>query len=157
MSYNSHAEKEIALRAEKMLSAALRSKIGTLGFKQHISSSSRKSVSEAFGLSDYKIGKGKDGDLRYYMNRLSMVMEKHGYIQNYGDNGVRSGGTRTRTKPQNTTYSFKTHVWKLPPNDFIEPAIRQSGVIEYVLNSLTEVRGEAIVADLLNFFDNKKF
>lgn len=157
MSYDPHAEKKIALQAERILQNALRAKIGSLGFKQHVSGDGKKRMSDAVGRADYKLGKAKDDGLRYYMNKLSMVMEKHGYIQNYGDSGVRQGSTRTRTRPKNTTYSFKTHVWKLPPQDFIEQAIRQSGVIEYVLDNVSAVRGEDIIHNLLNFFDGKKY
>ena len=148
-----HAEKKIAIRAEKIATAALRQKIGTLGFKQHVSKDAGKTIADGKVTARYKLGPSKVGDVRYYLNSLVLEMPRHAYVQHYGDNGVREGHTRTRHQPKTTTYSVRTHSWNLPEKDFIGQAIRQSGVIDYVLVSITAIRGEGILLGLNYLFD----
>ena len=149
------AERQVAKKAEEILTAALRQKISSLGFKNHVSKDGLKKISEAKGKSNYKPGPTKDGGLRWYMNSLSMEMAQYGYIQHYGAVGVRSGGERTRHKPKTTSYNVRTHSWNLPEKDFIGAAIRQSGVIEFVLENITAIRGEEIMISLKSFFENE--
>ena len=151
MSYDN--EKQVAIKAAQMLEIALRGKIGTLGFRPHVSSNANQSITDAEAVAGYKLGKAKEDKLRYYMNRLSIKMGTHGFIHHYGDQGTRKGGERTRKKPRNTTYSFRTHEWNLPSRDYIDDAIKQSGVIPFVMENVTKLRGEEIMVYLKNFLE----
>ena len=151
MSYDN--EKQVAEIAAQILTVAMRSKIGSLGFKHHISSGAKKSISEALG--DYK-GKDfttEDGRAIYYLNKITLQMERHGFIHHYGDQGTRKGGERNRKKPRSTTYTFRTHEWNLPSRDYIDDAIKQSGVIPFVMENVTKLRGEEIMVYLKNFLE----
>lgn len=150
-----NAEKQVAQKAEEILTNALRQKIGTLGFKAHTSDQGGNKMSNAKGKSNYKLGPTKDGNVRYYMNSLAMEMAVYGFIQHFGAVGVRSGGKRTRHSPKTTSYNVRTHSWNLPEKDFIGQAIRQSGVIEFVMENITAIRGEEMMASLKNFFENE--
>lgn len=151
MSYDN--EKQVAEKAAQMLSVAMRSRIGSLGFRQHVSSGAKKSISEALG--DYK-GKDfttEDGRAIYYLNKITLQMERHGFIHHYGDQGTRKGGERNRKKPRSTTYTFRTHEWNLPSRDYIDDAIKQSGVIDFVLENVTKIRGQEIFLNLKYFLE----
>lgn len=155
MTNDAQREKEIALNAEKLLTMALRQTISTLGFKNHVSQEGGKRISDAKGVAKYKLGSAKFNSVRYYFNSLNMEMPKYGYIQHHGAIGIRSGTFRERNKPKNTSYSVRTHSWNLPEKDFIGKAINQSGVIGYVLESVTAARGEEIFVRMKNFFENE--
>lgn len=152
-----HAEKYIAQKAEKMLTSAMRSKISSVGFKQHISGPKLK-LSDAEGVAKTNLGKigGQNTNLKFYMNGLSLVMGNHGFIQHYGVNGTREDiKGRTRTKPQTTHYNFKNHIYRLPAKDFIDKAIEQSGVIPFVMENVAKVRSEEIFVHLKNFMEKE--
>lgn len=150
MSYEN--EKQVAIKAEQILQSALRSRISSLGFRNY-SSGDNKSISDASAVSSYKLGKATEDQLRYYMNKLSIKMERHGFIHHYGDKGTRSATTRTRHKPRTTSYQVRAHSWDLPARDYIDDAIRQSGVVDFVLVNITELRAQQIIVSLKNFLE----
>ncbi|MCO4303708.1 hypothetical protein [Riemerella anatipestifer] len=151
---NVRNERDVAKIAAQLLTLSMRSKISSLGFKEHYNNNNA-SVSSAYGFSDYKPGKSKDGSMRWYMNKLSLKMPRHGFIQHYGDDGVREGTKRTRHKPKTTTYNFATHYWKLQEKDFIDDAIKRSGVIDFVLENVSRLRGEEILLSFQNFLQDR--
>ena len=148
-------ELQIAKQAEKMLETSFRSK--TASFADHInrksSDVSLKDATAKAKVSQY--GKIKDGTKQRYMRSLSIKMAKHGFVQNFGVDGVRAGGTRTRTKPKTTTYSFKAHTMKMKAKPFISDAIEQSGVIDFVLKNITTIRAEEILVVMKRTLENK--
>ena len=150
-------EKRIAQQAEKILRDALRSKISSLNFKNHVSGPKLK-LSDADASAKINLGKisADNSNLKYYMNSLSMQMGKHGFIQHYGASTVREDiKGRTRQKPKTTHYNFKNHVYNLPAKNFIDQAIQQSGVIPYVLQRITETRSKEIFIQLKNFMEKE--
>lgn len=146
-------EEDVAHRAEDMLTAAMRQKVGTLGFAQHKSADAHLSIGMAAGIARTKVGRAElEGGLRTYMNRLVLAMPRHGFIQDAGDHGVRSGSTRERHQPKFNRYTFRTHQWDLPARDFIDEAVQQSGVVDFVVQNIGRIRGEGVVIYLKNFF-----
>jgi hypothetical protein len=133
-------EQEVANNAKQKLQSALRSK--TSGFKAHIQNAKTKSLNEATATANVKkYGKKKDGNQLFFMRSLSIKMERHGFIQNYGvKDRTRSGGSRTRTSPKDTTYNFRTHVFNMKAQPFINDAINESGVIPYVQENISAIR-----------------
>ncbi|WP_313091950.1 hypothetical protein [Chryseobacterium flavum] len=152
MAYNN--EKEIAIRAEQMLGTALRAK--TSSFADHVNRiEGDPSIKEAVVKSTVKpYGKVRNGTKKYYFRKLAIKMARHGFIQNAGINTIRSGGTRTRHNPQETTYGFKSHVMKMPAHPFIEEAIESSGVKEFVTSEVTRLRSEEIVLNIRNIVES---
>jgi len=152
-----HAEKHIAKKAEEMLRVAMRNKISSLGFKEHVSGPKIK-LSDADAVAKTNLGKigGENQNLKYYMNGLSLVMGQHGFVQHYGVNSTRENlKGRTRQTPKTTTYNFKNHVFNLPAKDYIDKAIQQSGVIPFVMENVTKVRSEEIFVHLKNFMEKE--
>lgn len=138
-----------------MLGSALRGKISSLGFKEHVSGPKIK-LSDAEAKAKTNLGKIGDGNenLKYYMNGLSIVMGKHGFVQHYGSSGTREDiKGRTRKIPKETHYNFKNHVFNLPAKDYIDKAIQQSGVVPFVLENVTKVRSQEIFVQLKNFIE----
>ena len=148
-------ELQIAKQTEKLLTSALRSK--TASFADHInrksSDVSLKDATAKAKVSQYGII--KDGTKQRYMRSLSIKMAKHGFVQNFGVDGVRAGGTRTRQKPKTTTYNFKAHTMKMKAKPFISDAIEQSGVIDFVLENITSIRSEQILVTIKKSLENK--
>lgn len=149
-------EKVVAEQAERILTAALRNKIGTLGFVHHVSGQSGKRISDAHAVAGVKEGEAREGGTRHYMNRLSLKMPVHGFVQNFGDRGIRAGHTRVRHKPKSTAYQVRTHQWNLPEKDFIAEAVRGSGVAEFVLENIARIRGEELMLYLKYYFESGK-
>lgn len=150
-------EKDIAQKAEQMVTTAMRQKVGSLGFAHHKSDSGMQSIGLSGAIARTKIGRANlEGGLRTYMNALVLSMPIHGFVQHYGDKGTRTGGTRERTSPRFNRYTFRTHEWDLPAKDFIDKAIDQSGVVPFVLENITRIRGEGVVFYLKNFFADVK-
>lgn len=149
-------EKAVAEQAERMLTAVLLNRIGSLGFVNHVSRDGGNRISDAHAVSGVKSGEAREGGTRNYMNRLSLKMPVHGFIQNFGDHGTRSGHVRVRHKPKSTAYQVRTHEWDLPEKDFIESAVRGSGVAEFVLENIARIRGEEIILYLKRYFETGK-
>lgn len=151
-------EKKIAREAETMLRNALRSKISSLGFKEHVSVRGVK-LSDVDAVARTNLGPVGDSDelssrLKLYLNAISMKMGRHGFIHHYGYGGIRENRKgRTRTIPRTTHYNFKNHVMNITAKDYIDDAINQSQVIPFVLHNLTEIRGKEIFVRLKYFME----
>lgn len=143
-------EKEVAAKAEKMLESALRNKIHTL--RIHLNMDDRfPSIADATAESNFTRNKGKkrfDGVTEF--SRLSITMQKHGYIQHYGiERGTaRKGGERKAESGK--TYSFKSHVYKkgMEEQDYIADAVASSGVVNFVLSEIAGIRGKHILLQM---------
>lgn len=145
-------EKQVARISEHMLAIAMGRKISSLGFKEH-AQGSKQSISTATGRADTKVGKGPNGTLKMYMNRLSLVMPRHGFVQHYGVAGIREGGQRTRHKPRSTTYNFASHYFKLPEKNYIGKAVQESGLVDFVLENISRIRCKDVFVGLKNFIE----
>lgn len=148
-----HAEKRIAQIAEQKLTAAMSQRIGSLGFKQH-AQGDQGIISKTKGRGDYKLGAAPGGKVKYYMNGLALVMPRHGFIQHYGATGTREDiKGRTRYKPKTTTYHFANHRFNLPAKSFIDDAIAQSGVVDFVMLNISKIRTQDVFVKLKNFIE----
>ena len=148
-----HAEKQIAKQAVQMLQTAMRSKISSLGFQEHLTQGKGK-LAEATAIAKTKLGNAGPSQKKIYFNSLSLKMGRHGFVQHYGANGTRENiKGRTRTKPRQTQYNFKNHLYKLPAKDYIDVAIKNSGVIDYVLENVTRIRAEEVFVNLKTFIE----
>lgn len=141
-------EKEIAEKAEQMLEASMRS--ATSSFADHVNrKEGDKSMKDATAQAKVKkYGTVRAGSQKFYMRSLAIKMAKHGFIQNFGVDGVRDAGTRTRHRPQETTYNFKAHVMKMNAQPFIDEAVEASGVRDFVMREIVRLRSEAIMVDI---------
>ena len=148
-------EEEVAKKAEQMLEAALRQK--TSSFRNHINRNPEdKSLKDATAKATVKkYGSKKNGNNVAYMRRLSIKMARHGFVQHFGVDTTRSGSTRTRKKPRETTYSFKSHVMNMPAKPFINEAVDNSGVIPFVMENVTRIRAEELLFEVKKILENK--
>ncbi len=141
-------DREVARQAEKMLEASLRAK--TASFRDHVNRApedvSLKKATAKAGLKKY--GSRRAGNLTHYMRSLSIRMTRHGFIQHHGVDTVRSGGSRTRTKPQTVSYGFKSHTMKMRAQPFINEAVESSRVVDYVMNNLSRIRAESLLVEV---------
>ncbi|MDO4763526.1 MAG: hypothetical protein Q4A00_04000 [Flavobacteriaceae bacterium] len=142
-------ELAIAKKAEKMLTSALQSK--TQSFADHYHrKEGDKSLKQAFSKARVKrYGKKKDGNQKIFMRTLTIRMAKHGFVQHYGVDTIREGGDRKRTKPKAKTYHFGAHYYKMKATPFIDEAIRQSGVIDFVMENVGQLRANNFAEELV--------
>lgn len=144
-------EREVAKKAEQMLTASLRAK--TSGFANHVRGANDKSIKDAVAVARVKrYGRGR-GNIKQYMTTLSIRMVKHGFIQHYGVDGSRTGGSRTRSHPKNTTYNFSAHYFNMKPTPFINAAIRQSHVINFVMDNILQLRGQELIFEIRDMLE----
>ncbi|EKB60791.1 hypothetical protein [Bergeyella zoohelcum] len=150
-------ELAIAKKAEQMLTSALQ---GTARrtFKEHFHrKEGNDSLRNAYAEAEVKEYGNKKKGTKAFMRRLSIKMEKHGFIQHYGVDTIRVGGERTRNKPKSTAYGFNAHYYNLKPKEFISEAIEQSKVIDFVASNVAELRsqkfGEELVFNITRFTD----
>ena len=141
-------EREIAKKAEEMLTSSLKSK--TQGFANHIKKKENESsIKDAFAVARVKkYGIKKNSTQKYFMKTLSIRMAKHGFVQHFGVNTLRAGGIRKREIPKSTTYNFKSHMMNQKPRPFINEAVRQSGVVDYVAEKIGESRAELLTNEI---------
>jgi len=151
MEFNS--EKDIAARAERMLTNGLRAK--TSGFASHVRNTPKdKSLKDAVGVAKLKTYGSAAGGTKTYMTTLSIKMAKHGFIQHHGVDNQRNGGSRTRKKPKDTTYNFSAHYFKMPEKPFINAAINQSNVIPFVMENLVRFRSEELLFEVRRIIEH---
>lgn len=150
-------EQRVADKAKQMLTSALSSEISS-SFKEHYrGSSSVKNDKNRQPLRDFKVsGKGKNftfsdtGNKYYFFNALTLKMGKHGFIHNHGANKVRMTHKVHREQPHPSEYVRIHHQYVLKKNDFIDRAIKKSGIIPYVAKEISEIRGYAVLQDMLD-------
>ncbi len=150
-------EKKVAEKAERLLENSLRNKIHGVGFNLGLDDN-KASLADARAVSNMTRANESGQDWKIMANqefrKLSIEMEKHGFIQHYGANTTRENiKGRIRKIPQTTTYNFKNHFYNLPAKDFIGKAINDSGVIPFVLENVTRIRAQQIFLNLKNFIE----
>lgn len=147
-------ELQIAQKAEKMLTSAMQQKTST--FAQHYKGKKEgeQSMKDAHAKARIKrYGKKKDGNQQIFMRSLAIRMARHGFIQHYGVDTIRAGGERESKKGKK--YSFAAHYFKMNARPFIDDAIEQSGVVDFVADNVGQVRADAFGEELL--FNLKQF
>ncbi|AQY22692.1 hypothetical protein D1000_07080 [Riemerella anatipestifer] len=148
-------ELQIAKKAEQMLTSALRNR--TKSFKEHYNrKEDAASLKDAEAKAKIKrYGKFKDGNQKIFMRSLAIKMAKHGFAQHYGVDTVRQGAERKRTKPNNISYFYKEHDFKMEARPFIDTAIEDSGVIPFVMENVSKLRAQRFAEELI--FTLKQF
>lgn len=141
-------ELAIAQKAEQMLTSALQNR--TLSFAEHYEGKKQgePSLKEAHAKAKVKrYGRKRDGNQQIFMRSLAIRMAKHGFVQHYGVDTVRAGGERKSKK--GTPYRFAAHYFKMEAKPFIDKAIEQSGVAEFVAENIGQLRADAFGEELL--------
>ena len=124
-------ERKIALKCEEMLTSSLRGKVS--GLALHLSGK-KNSMSTARAESNFTRAKQKKWADQDGFRMLSIVMDKHGFIQNFGVNRVRAATDKTIWK--------SSHQFNLPRTPFILDAVKNSGVLEYAISEMGKVNAE---------------
>lgn len=137
-------EKEIGNIAASRLTTSLRGH--TSSFADHVNRNSNKeSLKNASAIARYKnYGLVKNGNKQIFLRAISIRMERHGFIRNYGVNTTRAAGKRTRRSPYSTSYFYKSHLMKQIAKPFIDSAIENSAVVDFVSLKVAESRGLVI-------------
>lgn len=145
-------EQQIGRKAAQMLESSLRGKMSQ--FSAHISRGDKKSIREAKVVASTKRYGEKGMPKTHYLRKISIKMERHGFVQHYGVDILRAGGERTRTKPRPFTYRYEVHKMRMQEKPFIDSAVEQSGVIDYVMNSVAKIRNEQVFVHLKSWLEN---
>lgn len=88
-----------------------------------------------------------------YLRKITIKMERHGFVQHYGVDILRAGGERTRNKPRTFTYRYEVHKMRMQEKPFIDKAVEQSGMIDYVLDSVIKIRNEQVFVQLKSWLE----
>ncbi len=147
-----NTELEVAKKAERMLESALRNKVHSL--RLHLNMDDRfPSMLDATAESNFtraqKSSKMKDWNIDKF-SRLSITMEKHGYVQNFG---IQPGTARSSGKRKSALgkeYNFKSHIYKngMKEQDYIADAVASSGVVNFVTTEIAGLRGQQILLQM---------
>lgn len=142
-------ELAIAKQAEQMLTSSLKNR--TSSFASHYKKKEGEvSLKDAFAKSVVKrYGKKKEGNQQIFMRRLVIRMARHGFVQHYGVDTTRAGGTRQRTKPRNISYYYKPHQFQMKATPFIDEVIKQSKVVDFVSENIAELRAKNFAEELV--------
>lgn len=148
-------EREIGKKAEQMLQDALRKNVS--GFQQHVygnkDDEQKKLKNATAKATTKKYGLVREGTAQYYLRKLSIRMDRHGFVQHYGVDTIRADGARVRTKPRTTEYSYRHHHMGMKAQPFIDRAVTESGVVDFVLREVTQHRGEELMLSIKRFME----
>lgn len=148
-------EIQVAKKAEQILESALKSKVSSFG--EHLNRKDGEASIQNIKVKSVvkKYGTKKAGNQQAYLRRIAIRMGRHGFIQHFGVDTIRNGGTRTRQKPKETQYNFKSHFFKMEAKPFINQAIEESGVIDFVMEEITKIRSEEVIFEVKKILENK--
>lgn len=124
-------ERKIAIKCEEKLTSSLRGKVSAL--ELHLSGK-KDSMSNSRAESNFTRAKQKKWSDQYGFTMLSIVMDKHGFIHNFGVDRVRAATPKTIWK--------KSHQFHLPRTPFILDAVKNSGVLEYAISEMGKINAE---------------
>lgn len=148
-------EKKIGDKAALMLQNALRSSAGRFG--SHLRGD--KHIKDVEAKSRVRNSKRQDGTKQPYLRGVAVVMVRHGFVQHYGIEvgRIRKGSERTRRKPKETKYSFRSHRYSkgMKAQPFIDEAVKNSGAVEYIARELPKVRGEELLVYVKKYLENR--
>ncbi|GIM61122.1 hypothetical protein CAPN008_11720 [Capnocytophaga canis] len=144
-------ERQVAQKAKQMLENSLRGNMSQ--FSEHMQGSKTKSIREAKASYSGKSYGEKGMPKAYYLRKVSIRMARHGFVQHYGVDTLRAGGERTRNKPRTFTYRYEVHKMRMQDKPFIDKAVEQSGVIDYVMKSVAEIRNEQVFVHVKNWLE----
>ncbi|MRJ09770.1 hypothetical protein EDL98_01510 [Ornithobacterium rhinotracheale] len=139
------AEKKIAQKASKDLQYRLRQ--GVKSFKS-TANSNRKRLKDLEVKPKLRRLQDEKGTI-YFLNALTIKMEKHGFVQHHGANTLRHTHSVERKVPRFVHYIREAHRYDLPRHEFIDSAIKNSGVVPYLAQELSQIRGYRVLNNLV--------
>ncbi len=83
---------------------------------------------------------------------ITLTMQKHGFVHNYGVDDKRTAHLRERTKPRNHVYTVKEHGYILKKTPFLDRAVDKSGAFEYFVEAV----GKSRMAQMTVVLGNRK-
>lgn len=150
-------EETIGKKAATMLENSLRST--TSRFSAHIRTNTSKRIKDVQAFHRMRTSKRQNGSKQKYLRGIAIVMVRHGFVQHYGIQAgrVRAGGERTRRKPRETTYKFRSHLYKkgMKAQPFIDEAVQNSRAVEYLAQELPQMRGEELIVHIKKYLENR--
>lgn len=147
-------ERAVGNSAASRLTASLKSNIRSVGFKAHANNAKDDLMGYTKAIAVVHDQVNTLGETMPYLNKIVFRMPNHGFIQHYGTTTIRQNGRRTRKKPETKTYNFAAHYYNIPAKNFIDRAIRNSGIIDFVLSEITELRATDILVSLIRSMQN---
>ena len=142
-------EKRISIKATKMLQDALKNRINSLDL--YFGKTGKPSMRDAFVVSNFDT----NSDSKYF-NRLSIKMEKHGFVHHYG---IMTGSNREYKKGNISAlgkkFSVKEHFYKNPTKaqGFITDAIEGSNAVKFICEELAKERAKEVFLNMKSFFN----
>lgn len=161
-----YTEEQIGKVAKRLLEDALLMEVASLfgehyyqkevnsRFSKHIRGNNKKEIRELEVYPTYKNYTYKDGRKKKFLKQVRIRLERHGFVQHYGIERftLRDGGYRTSTRGK--SFTIKPHKMRegMKPKLFIDKAVKESGIAEYVTKKITEYRGQDIVISISEAF-----
>lgn len=152
MAYNN--ERAIGNAAASRLTAALKGNIRSAGFKAHANNGKEDLMTYTNAIAVVHDSVNTLGETVPFLNKIVFRMPHHGFIQHYGSSTIRKPSSRKRKRPEITEYNYAAHYYNLPARNFLDTAIRNSGIIPFVLNEITELRATDILVGLIRSMEN---
>jgi len=144
-------EKEAGKIAARLMHTSLNNIIQSQNFKKNKGRTDKNtsgeditSLKKSRGL--FRMQKDNSNELR----GIAIKMPIHGFVQNYGVNSERSSGIVHRVKPNSIFYKRKAHPFKLKARDFIDEAVDRSGAVEYLQETIGQIRTDKVI-DIIKF------
>ena len=138
-------EMRIAKKCEQLLTQSLRGKIG--GINLHLSRNA-KSMANAEAVSNFTRARKKGYDAQKGFTMLSILMQKQGFIHNYGVSRIREATPKT-------SY-LRSHPFNLPRKPFIKDAVTSSGVLQYAITEMGRSNANYTLKNIKYILENYK-
>lgn len=142
-------EKKIAAKAAKMLQDAVNTRIDHLDLNFGKTGNQSMRNTKVFSNFDLK------SDDKYF-NRLSLDMEKHGFVHHYG---IMQGAVRKYPNGKKSIlgkpFPVRTHFYKNSTKEqgFITDAIAASNAVKYICDELAKERAREVFLNMKSFFN----
>ncbi|MGV4460735.1 hypothetical protein ACQ1Q5_04260 [Ornithobacterium rhinotracheale] len=138
-------EREVGKRASTLLQNKLRESVKSFKHRGQSKDGRLKDLEVKPRLKRLKDEKGTI----YFLNALTIKMEKHGFVQHHGANTLRHTHSVERKVPRFVHYIREAHRYDLPRHEFIDSAIKNSGVVPYLAQELSQIRGYQVLEKLM--------
>jgi hypothetical protein len=143
-------EAAIAKKASEILERSFRNEIKAQNFHHLSSAEAEKITTLSQAITEPRMLK----KYPWMMHGIALKMPKHGFVLNYGYKGLRDSHTVKRLKPRKTEYEIKTHPFALKAHPFIDKAVINSGVLDYLAKELPSLKGERILSVMKYTIEN---
>lgn len=145
-------EKQIGNKAKQMIFDTLKSEINSQNFNFSDDESTRKNI---YGQRLTPLKRSTSHirmfrDKKHQLRGIAVHMGKHGYVHNFGVDGIRK--THQTKSKKGRTYTRRVHQFKLQKRNFIPNVIKRSGAVEFLAREIPAIRGEEIMTIIKNSF-----